>query len=274
MANDLPQSRSQRVSTPLTPAAIFLIATINDGGEARVRALLKKAHGMERSVAFRLPSASLDLVASVGPAAWDRLFTGPRPAQLRTFPALRGAVHTAPATPGDLLFHLRAMSLDACFELAHRMLNELGDAITVGAEDPAFAGGSYVHTQRYVHNMPGWESVPVPEQERVIGRSKADDIEMTADVKPANAHVALTSLEDADGNSLEILRANMPYGRLSGEMGTFFIGYCATPEITEKMLANMFLGNPAGNHDRLLDFSTAMTGCEFFAPTTAFLESL
>ncbi|WP_024794236.1 Dyp-type peroxidase [Tomitella biformata] len=303
-------SRSQRVAVPLTPAAIFLVATIDDGGEDRVRALLKNVHGMERAVSFRLPSASLDLVTAIGSAAWDRLFDGPRPSLLREFPALRGGVHTAPSTPGDLLFHLRAMSLDACFELAHQILTELAGAVTVaeevhgfryledrdligfvdgtenptgpgavaavtiGSADPTFAGGSYVHTQRYVHNMPAWAAVPVPEQERVIGRSKADDVEMAADVKPANSHVALNALKDEDGADLEILRANMPYGRLGGEMGTFFIGYCATPAITEKMLANMFLGDPVGNHDRLLDFSTAVTGCAFFAPSADFFEAL
>lgn len=302
--------RSQSVAVPLTPAAIFLVLTIDDGGEDRVRALLKKVHGMERAVAFRLPSASLDLVTSIGSAAWDRLFDGPRPALLHEFPELRGAAHTAPSTPGDLLFHLRAMSLDACFELARQILAELGDAVTVveevhgfryledrdligfvdgtenpegldavaavtvGAEDPAFAGGSYVHTQRYVHDMAEWEAVPVPEQELAIGRTKADDVEMTADAKPANSHVALNSLKDDDGVSLEILRANMPYGRLGGEMGTFFIGYCATPAITEKMLENMFLGDPVGNHDRLLDFTTAVSGCAFFTPSADFFDAL
>ena len=310
MTSDRPLVRSQRVVVPLTRAAIFLVVTIDDGGEDAVRALLKKVHGMERAVSFRLPSASLDLVTSIGSAAWDRLFDGPRPALLGEFPALRGAVHTAPSTPGDLLFHLRAMSLDACFELARQIVRELGDAatlveevhgfqyledrdligfvdgtenpaglaaiaaVTVGAEDAPFAGGSYVHTQRYVHNMPAWEAVAVPEQERVIGRSKADDVEIAADVMPANSHVALNSLEDEGGASLEILRANMPYGRLGGELGTFFIGYCATPRITERMLANMFLGDPAGNHDRLLDFSAAVTGCAFFTPSADFFETL
>lgn len=148
-------------------------------------------------------------------------------------------------------------------------------AVTIGDEDPAFTGGSYVHIQRYIHKMRDWEAITVDEQERVIGRSKLEDIEMTSEVKPANSHVALNAIKDENGKALEILRANMPYGRLGDdEIGTFFIGYCRTPAITERMLENMFLGNPRGNYDRLLDFSTAVTGSMFFTPSADFFEDL
>ncbi|TQF74272.1 Dyp-type peroxidase [Rhodococcus spelaei] len=302
---------SQTVTSPLSPAAIFLVATVDEGGEAVARSLLADAAGLRRAVGLRVPGAGLELIVSIGSTAWDRLFSGPRPAQLHPFPVLRGARHQAPSTPGDLLFHIRAMSQDACFELAHQITKRLtgaatvvdevhgfqyfenrdligfvdgtenpsgakaATAVTVGAEDPDFAGGSYVHVQKYVHNMTDWEALPVPEQERVIGRTKLEDIEMTDDVKPANSHVALNAVKDADGRSLEILRANMPFGRVGdGEMGTYFIGYCRTPDITERMLENMFLGSPRGNYDRLLDFSTAVTGSAFFTPSADFFEVL
>jgi putative iron-dependent peroxidase len=65
----------------------------------------------------------------------------------------------------------------------------------------------------------------------------------------------------------------MPFGRPGrGEFGTYFIGYCRTPRITELMLENMFVGRPPGNYDRLLDFSRAVTGGLFFAPSATFLE--
>lgn len=306
-----PAPESQTVATPLTPAAIFLVATIDAGGEQATRALLADAAGLRRSVGLWVPGSGLELVVSIGSAAWNRLFTGPRPAELHQFPALRGGKHQAPATPGDLLFHLRAMSLDACFELAHQITKRLAGAatvidevhgfqyfenrdligfvdgtenpsgmkaiaaVTVGDEDPDFAGGSYAHVQRYVHDMAEWEALPVPEQENVIGRTKLEDIEMSDDVKPANSHVALNAIKDEHGKSLEILRANMPYGRVGdGEMGTYFVGYCATPAITERMLENMFLGDPRGNYDRLLDFSTAVTGSAFFTPSADFFDAL
>jgi len=299
------------VTSPLSPAAIFLVATVDAGGEALTRSLLADAAGLRRAVGLRVPGSGLELIVSIGSDAWDRLFAGPRPAQLHPFPALRGGKHQAPSTPGDLLFHIRAMSLDACFELAHQIAKRLAGAatvvdevhgfqyfenrdligfvdgtenpsgrgavaaVTVGDEDPAFAGGSYVHVQKYLHDMSTWEALPVPEQEKVIGRTKLEDIEMSADVKPANSHVALNAIKDEQGESLEILRANMPFGRVGdGEMGTYFIGYCRTPAITERMLANMFLGDPPGNYDRLLDFSVPVTGSAFFTPSADFFDAL
>lgn len=304
MRSPLPQP----VLAPLTSAAIFLVATIEDAGEERVHDALSELSGLVRAVGFRDPAKHLSLVTSIGSDAWDRLFAGPRPAELHAFPELRGARHHAPATPGDLLFHIRAESLDVCFELAGRVLKAMAGAITVvdevhgfrffdnrdllgfvdgtenpdgppavaateiGDEDPDFAGGSYVHVQKYLHDMASWDSLSVGEQERVIGRTKLEDIEFPDDTKPTNSHVALNVIEDADGNQLQIVRANMPFGEVGrGEYGTYYIGYSRTPAVTERMLRNMFLGDPPGNTDRILDFSTAVTGTLFFTPTVDFL---
>jgi putative iron-dependent peroxidase len=148
------------------------------------------------------------------------------------------------------------------------------EAALVGrAADPGFAGGSYVIVQKYLHDVPAWNALTVEEQERVIGRTKLTDIELPDDVKPANSHVALNTLTDPDGTELQIVRANMPFGQAgTGEFGTYYISYAATPRITEQMLENMFLGRPPGNTDRILDFSTAVTGCLFFAPSAGFLD--
>lgn len=299
----------QPVAVPLTCAAIFLVATIDTGGETQVHDALPELSGMAPAINFRDPAKRLSLVTSIGSDAWDRLFTGPRPAQLHPFVELTGPRHTAPATPGDLLFHIRAETMDVCFELARRILRALRGAVTVvdevhgfryfdnrdllgfvdgtenpvgddalgataiGDEDPAFTGGSYVHIQKYVHDMPGWESLPVSEQERVIGRTKLEDIEFDDTVKPPNSHVALNVITDDDGEELDIVRANMPFGTAgTDEAGTYYIGYCRNPDITEQMLRNMFLGDPPGNTDRILDFSTALTGGMFFTPTIDFLD--
>jgi putative iron-dependent peroxidase len=150
-----------------------------------------------------------------------------------------------------------------------------GVAALVGDADPGFAGGSYVVVQKYVHDMDAWNALPVEEQEKVIGRTKLSDIEMPDDVKPANSHVALNTIEEPDGTERQILRANMPFGQVGrGEFGTYYIAYAATPGVTEQMLVNMFIGNPPGNTDRILDFSTAVTGSLFFAPSADFLDDL
>jgi putative iron-dependent peroxidase len=146
-------------------------------------------------------------------------------------------------------------------------------AARIGDEDPDFAGGSYVHVQKYTHDMAAWNSLSVTEQELVIGRTKLEDIEFDDAAKPPNSHLALNVIEDADGNELQIVRGNMPFGTLgNGESGTYYIAYSADPDVTERMLRNMFIGDPPGNTDRILDFSTAVTGGMFFTPTADFLD--
>jgi porphyrinogen peroxidase len=146
-------------------------------------------------------------------------------------------------------------------------------ATEIGDEDPDFAGGCYVHVQKYVHDMDAWESLSVTEQELVIGRTKLEDIELDDDAKPANSHIALNVIEDENGTELKIVRHNMPFGAVGkGEFGTYFIGYSRTATVTEQMLRNMFIGDPPGNTDRILDFSTAITGGKFFTPIVDFLN--
>lgn len=286
-----------------------MVATIDDGGEQIVHDALGDISGLVRAIGFRDPTKHLSVITSIGSQAWDRLFSGARPAELHPFVALEGPRHTAPSTPGDLLFHLRAESLDVCFELAGKIVAAMDGAITIvdevhgfkffdnrdllgfvdgtenpdgpvavsasqiGDEDPDFAGGCYVHVQRYLHDMSAWNALSVEEQERVIGRTKLDDIELDDAVKPANSHVALNVISDEQGNELKILRHNMPFGEIGkGEFGTYYIGYSRTAAVTERMLRNMFIGDPPGNTDRILEFSTAVTGCLFFTPTADFLD--
>ncbi|ONI69193.1 peroxidase [Kribbella sp. ALI-6-A] len=303
----LPQS----VLMPLTGSAIFLVVRIEPGGEEKARDLLERVTGLTRSVGFRVPAGNLSCVTSIGSDAWDRLFSGPRPRGLHPFAELDGGKHKAVSTPGDLLFHIRAAQLDQCFELAQQIMKVLDgaatvvdevhgfkyfemrdllgfvdgtenpsgrdaeDAVLIGAEDPEFAGGSYVIVQKYLHDMLAWNALTVEQQELVIGRTKLEDIELDDDAKPSNSHIALNVIEDADGNELQILRDNMPFGSIGEqEFGTYFIGYAKDPGVTELMLRRMFLGEPAGNYDRILDFSTAVTGTLFFTPSADFLDDL
>jgi putative iron-dependent peroxidase len=300
---------AQPVLTPLTASAVILVLAMDAGGEAVVQDLLADLSGLARTVGFRSPEGGLAVVAGVGSDAWDRLFGDPRPAELHPFQALDGGRHRAVATPGDLVFHIRAATMDLCWELASLVVGRLAGAatvvdevhgfkyfderdllgfvdgtenptgsaaevaVTIGAEDPAFAGGSYLIVQKYLHDMAAWDALTVEEQERVVGRAKLSNVEMADDVKPANSHVALNTIIEPDGTQRQILRENMPFGSLgSGEFGTYFIGYAATPSVTELMLQHMFLGDPPGNYDRILDFSTAVTGTLFFVPTGDFLD--
>ena len=218
--------------TPLTEAAIFLVVVIGPRGLESARVLLGDVAGLTRSVGFRIPSAQLRCVVGIGSQLWDRMFTGPRPAQLHPFREIAGPKHKAVATPGDLLFHIRAQGLDVCFELAGQLVQRLADAqvvdevhgfkyfderdllgfvdgtenptgraagaaALVGDEDPQFAGGSYVIVQKYLHDLAAWNALSVEEQERAVGRTKLADMELPDDLKPANSHVALNSIKDA-----------------------------------------------------------------------------
>ncbi len=301
----------QPVSGPLTGAAIFIIYTVRPGGEQAVRDLCGDMGGLLRSVGFRDLGGGLSCVVGFGSDMWDRLGTGSRPAGLHPFQEILAEGRHAVSTPGDLLFHIRAVRMDLCFELAMQITNELGDAVSpvdevqgfryfderdllgfvdgtenptgdaavratvIGDEDQDFAGGSYVIVQKYVHDLDKWNALPVEQQENVIGRYKLSNVEQSDDVKPSYAHNALTSLTAPDGSEIQIVRDNMPFGRPSdGEYGTYFIGYAKSPDPIEQMLQNMFVGLPPGNYDRILDVSTALTGVLFFIPSAPLLESL
>jgi len=299
----------QAILTPITEAAIFLTLAVDPGAEDEARDALADVSALKRSVGFRIPEAELSCVVGIGDPAWDRLFGAPRPAGLHPFPGFAGPRHTAPATPGDLLFHIRAHRLDLCFELAQRLTERLrasahvvdevhgfrsfderdmlgfvdgtenpeggaaSAAVLVGEEDEAFAGGSYVVVQKYVHDLDTWGALSVEDQERAIGRTKLSDLEFPDELKLPNSHLALNTIVDDDGNEHKIMRFNMPFGSVGDrEFGTYFIGYVADTDVIEQMLSNMFLGKPPGNHDRILDFSTALTGNLFFVPAAGFLD--
>lgn len=305
------ESLSQPVTSRLTRYALFLVATIADDERAAkaVRSLCPDLAGLVRAVGFRNLDAGLTCMLGIGSAAWDRLFGQPRPKELHPFREIDG-VHRAVSTPGDLLIHIRGERMDVCFELGMQIITRLGEAVTVvdethgfryfderdlmgfvdgtenpvgraadkatmvGVEDPAFAGGSYVIVQKYLHDLTKWNALPVERQEAIIGRKKLSDIELDDSVKPTSAHNALTSIFDGD-EQLEIVRDNMPFGEVGkGEFGTYFIGYACSPSRIERMLDNMYIGNPPGNYDRLLDFSRPMTGSLFFLPTATFLDGV
>jgi putative iron-dependent peroxidase len=307
-----PRVIPQPVVAPLTRAAIFLVVAIAPGNATRaaVRSVCGDLGALLRAVGFREPDGDLSCIMGFGSEAWDRLFGDPRPAELHPFREVNGLLHRAVSTPGDILFHIRAKRMDLCFELATQIMARLDKAVSVvdevhgfryfdnrdligfvdgtenprdeaaidatiiGAEDATFAGGSYVIVQKYLHDMPAWNALSTEAQERIIGRTKASDIELDAAVKPTSAHNALTVIME-DGTQLEILRDNMPFGEPGkGEFGTYFIGYARSPRRIEQMLVNMFVGRPPGNYDRLLDFSLAVTGTLFFVPSATFLESV
>jgi porphyrinogen peroxidase len=304
---------AQSIDAPLSRAAVFLVVTVagDDSALAKAASVLGGIDDLVKTVGFRDLSGRLSCIAGIGRAFWDRLQSDARPKELRPFAPIRGPVHAAPSTPGDLLFHIRAERPDLCFELERILIDSLGAAVTVvdevsgfryfdardllgfvdgtanpngpdlpasalvGDEDPAFAGGSYVVVQKYLHDLKAWGRIPTPLQEEIIGRTKADNIEIDDDDAPRKSHKSLATIVDADGNEHDILRDNMPFGRPGRqEFGTYFIGYSRYLWVIEKMLERMFIGDPPGAYDRMLDVSAPHTGATFFAPARSALQAL
>lgn len=301
----------QTVEAPLSQSAIFLTVDIAevDGAVERVRDVIADIGGLVRTVGFRDLPAMLSCIVGIGESAWDAFGAPGTPRLLHDFTPVRGAKHAAAATQTDLLFHIRSERVDFCFEFERLLLQKLGaDAVVrdevsgfryfdsrdllgfvdgtenptgsdlplftlIGDEDPEFVGGSYVVVQKYLHDLDAWAALSTAQQEAIIGRTKADNVEL--DDAGRLSHKSLATIEDADGTEHGILRDNMPFGRPGeGEFGTYFIGYAADITVIENMLARMFVGVPAGDYDRILDFSRAVTGGNYFVPSRVVLESL
>ncbi|MGX1738165.1 Dyp-type peroxidase [Corynebacterium flavescens] len=310
MGNVGPSTAVQAVEAPLTRAACFLVVTIKPEGMDTVRDVLAGIDDLVKTVSFRDAHSTLSCTVGIGSDVWPELTLLPRPRELHPFKEVHGQTHTAISTPGDLLFHIRADRPDLCFEFERILLeafagsvetvdevtgfryfdardllgfvdgtaNPVGPALPeaalVGEEDPRFAGGSYILIQKYLHPLDKWDALSTEEQEAIIGRRKADNVELADATEGQKSHKTLNTITE-NGQELEIVRDNMPFGTPGkGEFGTYFIGYSRRLWVIEKMLERMFIGDPPGLHDRILDFSVPTTGCTFFAPSAELLATL
>ena len=290
--------------------AQFLVLTIKEntsGSLSHIRQTLSGIPELTQSLSSQYPDARLSSTISVGSDAWEQLYSSSKPAALRPFMAVKDGDREAPASAGDLLLHIRSDRKNVNYILMSQVLRQLGSTVQieedvsgfryldsrdltgfvdgtenpegdnratvaiVGEEDSSFAGGSYIHTQRYVHHLKEWEQCPLKDQETIIGRTKEDNIEFSSKEKAPVAHIKRVNLKDEQGKSMEILRHSMPYGD-ARESGLFFIAYGKTPKHFNLMLKAMIKADAHGHYDHLMNFSTAVTGCAFFAPSIEFLK--
>lgn len=287
---------------------IFMVWNFRNNGEVKhgFQRLCALISNLNNSANTRFPDARASVVMGIGYQAWKKLsLPKPLPKELADFKPIVGQKYTAVATLGDLHFHIRADEKSFCIDMAAditEILSQIADCNeevhgfrywdgrsilgfvdgtenpqgedrvffgVIGDEDEKYKGGSYLFVQKYIHDLVAWKALPVSEQEKVFGRSKANDIEMTDEVKPSNSHSALANV----GDNLKIVRDNMPFGNVANnEMGTYFIAYASTFSTVTKMLTRMYVGEPEGNYDRILDFSTAKTGALFFCPSMDLLK--
>lgn len=288
------------------PFGLFLTFTVAVGGHAAVRRVVAALPDLTEALAARLGEPALVSAAGIGAAAWGKIVGGEVPPGLEPFRELTDGPRRAPSTAADLFIHIHSPRHDANFALARDVVARLGDHVRLveeihgfktqggrdltgfvdGTENPAgaeraevalikdgpFAGGSFVSIQRYVHDLARWQALSLPDQEGAVGRTKETDEELDDAVKPPSAHIARVVIEE-DGAELAVLRHSLPYGT-TAEAGLYFVAYCASPAPFRKMLERMARSDGDGHHDRLLDFTRAVTGAAFFTPSADFLRSL
>lgn len=249
------------------------------------------------------PGANLAISIAFTKSFWGQLNVD-MPAELIDFPVLGEGDITAPSTDVDVLLHVHSNRHDLHFYLLRKFMSLVVDNVEIvdetnsyryldardmtdfidGTENPKngqraevaiipggeFAGGSYVMVQRFIHNLPAWNRLSVSAQEKVIGRTKPDSIEL--DDVPAASHVGRVDIKE-EGKGLKIVRHSLPYGSVSGDHGLLFIAYCNTLHNFKAMLESMY-GVTDGKTDQLLRFTQAVTGAYFFAPSADMLQSL
>lgn len=291
---------------PSNPHACFLCINITD--QSCAIKLLKQFSGLADQLASQHPEALLTTVIAIGKTLWDEISPNTKPLGFSAFQDVTNGNIKAPATPFDILIHIRSERHDLNFELAKQVQQTFGYGIDIveevygfrymdnrdlsgfvdGTENPEgddrskvaltteageLSQGSFVHIQRYVHKLCDWEALPVQDQEDIIGRTKDDNIEYASSDKPLTAHIKRANIKNDDGSSVEILRHSMPYGNTK-EHGLFFISYSHRPDNFTRMLESMVTGDSHGHYDHLLKYTDAITGAAFYAPPVEFLLSL
>ncbi|MDH3474236.1 MAG: Dyp-type peroxidase [Rhodospirillales bacterium] len=246
------------------------------------------------------------LVAAFGDSLWRRLAPGPVPSGLRPFDALgEPAGHYAPATQRDIWLWLQAPAQDANFDLAlalHRALAPIaeleleiagfkyrGERDLIGFVDgtgnpkdraaqeaaaliPDGGGGAFLMTQQWVHDLPKFNDLGVEAQEKVVGRTKIEDVELEGEAMPADSHVSRTDVTE-DGVAMKVYRRSSPYGG-ARQHGLYYVAFACDLYRFDIQLKRMYGLAGDGLSDRLIEFSRAVTGAYWYAPGTGDLSAV
>ncbi|WP_180018502.1 MULTISPECIES: Dyp-type peroxidase [unclassified Acinetobacter] len=301
---------AQSVILPLpSDHARFIVLRLKDLSIEDFKERLKQLFTTRDRLITQHPNAQIKTAVAFGPELWSKLYEQ-APAGFKQLEPIQGSFNM-PVVPADVLIHIASARADICFALSQSFFEGIRDQVEVldervcfryfdgrditgfidGTENPQFPDdraevallgedtgifqdGSFIFAQRYAHNLDKWKKLKVDAQEQVMGRTKLESIELEDEVKPANAHIARTVVEDEEGEEMEILRHSLPYGDGRGDQGLFFIAYTKDLKIIDAMLVRMFGTSGDGIHDRLLHFVTPMDGAYYFAPSEELLEEV
>lgn len=292
------------VLPPAAPHARLLALRCNS--EEGLKEALDQFESARKRLNFQYPEAQLVTTVGFGPTLWKSL-AGKLPKGFKSLAPLKG-LYTMPASEVDVFVHVQSQRTDICFAMVQELMVNLQGHVEVLDDITGFryldrrdltgfidgvenaqtmedradialieegehADGTFLFAQRYVHQLDKWRKLSVEKQEKVIGRTKYDSIELDESVMPEDSHVSRVVIEE-NGEELEILRHSIPYGQASGEQGLYFLACTKNLAIIDKMLASMFGtdGHPVG--DRLLKFVTPVNGAYFFVPSAEMLEEV
>lgn len=301
---------AQSVILPLpSDHARFIVLRIKDLSIEKLKEQLEHLFTSRDRLITQHPQAQIKTAVAFGPELWSRLYSQ-SPAGFKQLEPIHGSFEM-PVVPADMIMHIASARADICFALSQAFFEGIQDQVQVldervcfryfdgrditgfidGTENPQFPDdraevallgedsgifqdGSFIFAQRYAHNLEKWKKLKVDTQEQVMGRTKLESIELDDEVKPENAHVSRTVVEDEEGEEMEILRHSLPYGDGRGDQGLFFIAYTKDLTIIDAMLERMFGTSGDGIHDRLLHFVTPLDGAYYFAPSEELLEEV
>lgn len=245
-------------------------------------------------------SGGSNIVIGFGPSLWRSLQPDDAPESLRDFTPI-GPV---PATQSDLWIWVHGTNHDVVLDIARSAVVALAPVATLALEQPAFvyldsrdmtgfvdgtenptvweapevvavpdgepgAGGAHVLVMKWVHDLGAFHSLSEEEQEKVIGRTKPDSVELDEDVKPADAHISRVVIEE-DGEELEVYRRSTPFGSVR-EQGLEFVAFTCDPDIPRRMLQRM-VGDGDGVADHLRKFSEPVRAAFYFVPSVQSLR--
>jgi porphyrinogen peroxidase len=249
----------------------------------------------------RTTTGGVNFVIGFRPELWRKVAPDDSPAEVTGFnEAIQGTEgFVMPSTQHDALVWLSGSAYDVVFDMARAVIRDLAGQASLGEETSSWsyrhdrdltgfidgsenptlldapvhallpegaagAAGSVLLLQKWKHKTAEWEALPTDRQERIMGRTKLDSIEL--EDKPADSHVARTD-QDEFGN---IFRRNMPYGKVD-DHGTMFVGFSADQSRLSRMLDSM-AGLVTGTRDALTRFTQPLTGSYYFVPSVETLR--
>lgn len=282
--------------------AQYLLLNVSDDDSQAVRAKLARVLAIFDHYEHEHFEAMVTGMVAVGAQYWDELYPDSKPAELGPFPTLQCEDRAAPDTTTDLFIQIRADRLDICHAMGIEVMDllrlhvELVEQVRgfryldgrdlngfiyaadnprgmqrrqvaiVDAEAAHGAGGSYVHVQRYCHDLRRWQALSARQQEQVMGVTQQHNLASTEQSESSHCVRARSP-----GNEPGLLKQGMPYGDMHTQ-GLLFVSCAASAQPFAAMLHSQIVGTSDGDYDRWLDFSNAVSGGAYFAPSVTFIN--